>query len=261
MCMDSHMVAGGTDAAGLSRLDWGLLSAFLTVARAGRLTLAARQLGVDHSTLSRRMATLEKSLQARLFDRTAAGYALTPQGDRLLAHAQEMENVALAIVGEIAGASLRVAGSIRIGAPDGFGTFFLAPVLGHLSAAHPELAVQLITLPRVFSLSRREADLAIGLARPEEGRLHARKLTDYELGLYASAAYLDASPALRDRQDISSHRLIGYIEDLIYTPELDYLPLIAAVPRPGLASSNLAAQFFRDPSRPRPLRSAVLHGG
>lgn len=189
------------------------------------------------------MIALEKTLQARLFDRTATGYALTAQGERLLIHAQEMEAVALGIVGEIAGASLRVAGSVRIGAPDGFGTFFLAPLLAGLAEAHPQLAVQLITLPRVFSLSKREADLAIGLARPDEGRLHARKLTDYELGLYASPAYLRGHGTPASRTDLARHRLIGYIDDLIYAPELDYLPLIAPGLRPGFASSTLAAQF------------------
>jgi DNA-binding transcriptional LysR family regulator len=227
----------------MTPLDWDALRSFLAVARAGRLTVAARQLDIDHSTLSRRMTALEKVLQARLFDRGATGYALTAQGEKLLAHAQEMESVALGIVGEIAGASRRIAGTVRVGAPDGFGTFFLAEVLGRLSGLHPELAVQLITMPRVFSLSKREADLAIGLARPTEGRLHARKLTDYELGLYASAGYLREAGVPAGVAELHRHRLIGYIDDLIYTPELNYLPLIAPDLRPGLTSANLAAQF------------------
>jgi DNA-binding transcriptional LysR family regulator len=227
----------------MTALDWDALRSFLAVARAGRLTVAARQLEIDHSTLSRRMTALEKVLQARLFDRGATGYALTAQGERLLAHAQEMESIALGVVGEIAGASRRIAGTVRVGAPDGFGTFFLAAALGRLSGEHPELAVQLITMPRVFSLSKREADLAIGLARPTEGRLRARKLTDYELGLYASHDYLRQAGAPAGRAELHRHRLIGYIDDQIYAPELNYLPLIAPDLRPGLTSANLAAQF------------------
>lgn len=224
-------------------LEWSSLQSFLAVARAGRLTLAALQLGINHSTLSRRIVALEAALQARLFDRAATGYALTAQGERLLEHAQEMESTAFAIVSEIAGASRRIAGSVRVGAPDGFGTFFLADILGRLSADHPQLAIQLVTLPRVFNLTRREADIAISLARPDHGRLHARKLTDYELGLYGSQAYLSCNLAPQHGRDLGRHRLIGYIDELIYARELDYLPLIADDLHPGLTSSNLATQL------------------
>jgi len=222
--------------------DWGLLKSFLAVARAGRLTLAARRLGVDHSTLSRRIVALEKSLQARLFDRAATGYALTTAGEQLLRRAEQVESEMLRIHTELGGASLRVAGRVRIGAPEGFGTVFLAPLLGRLCALHPDLDIELVTTPRIFSLSRREADLAIGLARPEEGRLLAHKLTDYELGLYASSTYLDtkAAPTL---STLNEHRFIGYISDLIYARELDYLPLIGANLHPSFTSSNLLAQL------------------
>ncbi len=154
---------------------------------------------------------------------------------------------------ELGGASLRVAGTVRIGAPEGFGTVFLAPLLVRLCALHPDLDIELVTLPRIFSLSRREADLAIGLARPTEGRLVAHKLTDYELGLYASNFYIDSHASLRTSGQapnsamslatLSSHRFVGYISDLIYARELDYLSLISPLVHPGLASSNLLAQL------------------
>jgi len=233
--------------------EWSLLKSFLAVARAGRLTVAARRLGLDHSTLSRRIVTLETSLQARLFDRAATGYTLTPAGEHLLGHAQDVESVMLRINTELGGASLRVAGTVRIGAPEGFGTFFLAPLLGHLCARHPHLDIELVTLPRIFSLSRREADLAIGLARPEEGRLLAHKLTDYELGLYASFPYCDSHAVMGPSSQTSgapitlatlnAHRFVGYISDLIYARELDYLPLISPHVHPSFASSNLLAQL------------------
>ena len=226
-----------------AELEWGMLQSFLAVVRAGRLTLAARRLGLDHSTLSRRIVALERSLQTQLFNRSATGYVLTEAGERLMRHAQEIETVALRIHTELSGSNLRVSGTVRIGAPDGFGTFFLAPVLGDLCALHQGMDVQLVALPRVFSLSKREADLAIGLVRPEDGRLHTRKLTDYELGLYASADYLDAHPAPSDMSALTMHRLIGYISDLIYARELDYLPLLSGNLHPGFTSSNLVAQF------------------
>ncbi len=223
--------------------DWDALKSFLAVARSGRLTVAARALGVDHSTLSRRIAGLEEGLGVRLFDRHPSGYTLTSRGARLLASAEAMERAALGVAREVEEESQTVSGTVRIGAPDGFGTTFLAPRLGTLQERHPNLNIQLITRPRQFSLSQREADIAIGLARPAKGRLKARKLTDYELGLYAARAYLERHGEPSSPDDIPLHPLIGYIDEMIYAPELDYIPLIAAGLRPRLASSNLLAQY------------------
>jgi DNA-binding transcriptional LysR family regulator len=100
-----------------------------------------------------------------------------------------------------------------------------------------------VTMPRLFNLTKREADLAIGLARPEEGRLHARKLTDYELGLYGSTEYLNRCGEPRDREVLREHTLVGYIPEMIYAEELDYIPLISKDVGPSITSSNLIAQF------------------
>lgn len=234
MCINPNMVP---------QFDWNALHSFLAVVRCGRLTAAAKQLGVDHSTLSRRIMDLERTLQVRLFDRQPSGYTLTPQGEALLNSAEAMEATALEVLANVAGSSLKIAGTVRIGAPDGFGTSFLAPRLGKLNLLHPELQIQLVTLPRVFSLSKREADIAIGLALPAEGRLHARKLTDYELGLYGARAYFAQNEPILKISDLGRHRFIGYIEDLIYAPELNYLPLISREIRPSLTCSSLFAQL------------------
>jgi|SRR6516165_4178906 DNA-binding transcriptional LysR family regulator len=223
--------------------DWNSLQSFLAVVRCGRLTVAAKKIGVDHSTLSRRILQLEETLQVRLFDRLPSGYTLTPQGEALLDSAQAMETTALGILGSVAGSSLRIAGTVRIGAPDGFGTSFLAPRLGRLGHMYPDLNIQLVTLPRIFSLSKREADIAIGLAPPAEGRLHVRKLTDYELGLYGARDYCAQHELITSVTDLKHHRFIGYIEDMIYTPELDYLPLVSREAQPFFTSSNLIVQL------------------
>lgn len=222
--------------------DWDGLKSFLAVARAGRLTAAARVLGIDHSTLNRRINSLEKALAAKLFDRRTSGYTLTSQGARLLTSAEAMERAALMAVREVGDATRTVAGTVRIGTPDGFGAAFLAPRLGRLGDAHPELQIQVIPRERLFSLSQREADIAIGLARPKSGRVRARKLTDYELGLYASAEYMTRRGAVGDLHDLAAHRFIGYIDEMIYAPELDYLTQVGEAIRPMLMSSNLIAQ-------------------
>lgn len=225
------------------QFEWSALQSFLVVARCGRLTIAAQQLGIDHSTLSRRMTSLEKSLQVQLFDRRPSGYTLTPQGERLLESAQSMEATALGILDQVGGASRKIAGTVRVGTPDGFGTSFLAPRLFKLAQQHPDLNIQLVPLPRVFSLSKREADIAVSLTPPSQGRLHTRKLTDYELGLYAASSYLAKHPPICSIADLKQHRFIGYIEDLIYTPELDYLPLVSRDIHPFFSSSSLFIQY------------------
>lgn len=223
--------------------DWDGLKSFLAVARTGRLTAAAQKLGVDHSTLNRRINGLEKALAAKLFDRRPNGYALTSQGARLMASAEAMESAAISALREVGNETRAVAGTVRIGTPDGFGTTFLAPRLGKLADAHPDLAIQLVTQPRLFSLSQREADIAIGLARPNKGRLKARKLTDYELGLYAAEDYLARHGEPADKAQLKSHRFIGYIDEMVYAPELDYVNLVGDGLRPALATSHLMAQF------------------
>lgn len=227
----------------MERFDWDDLRFFLAVARSGRLTAAARRLGADHATVSRRVTSLEESLKAKLFERRPQGYTLTPHGERLLAKAESMETEALAIQSDIGGADLALAGTVRIGAPDGFGSTFLAPRLAKLAAAYPGLELQLIAMPRLLSLSKREADVAITLAPPKEGKVVARKLCDYRLGLYASQDYLGAMPKITGPDDLFAHRIVGYIDDLIFTPELDYLDEVAKGLRAQIQSSSVLAQM------------------
>ncbi len=227
----------------MSRFDWDDLRFFLAVARAGRLTVAARRLGADHATVSRRITALETALKAKLFERRPQGYALTEQGERLLSKAEAMETEALAASSEIGGADLALSGAVRIGAPDGFGTTFLAPRLAKLAQAYPELEIQLIAMPRLLSLSKREADIAITLNPPKEGKIVARKLVDYRLGLFAAPSYLETAPPVTKPEDLFEHRIIGYIDDLIFSPELDYLDEVVKGLRAHVQSSNVVAQM------------------
>lgn len=229
--------------ANVERFDWDDLRFFLGVARSGRLTSAARRLGADHATVSRRISSLETALKSKLFERRPQGYTLTPQGERLLARAESMETSALAIQSEIGGADMAVSGIVRIGAPDGFGTLFLAPRLAALTGSLPGLEVQLVAMPRLLSLSKREADIAITLAPPKEGKIVARKLIDYHLGLYAAPGYLASAAPVAAADDLHAHDIIGYIDDLIFTPELDYLDEVARGLRARTQSSNIVAQM------------------
>ena len=223
-------------------MNWDDVRIFLAVARAGQILGAARRLELNHATVSRRIAALERALGAKLFRRLTTGSELTGEGERFLAVAERMEADMIAARAEIAGESDEIAGVVRIGAPDGFGVAFLAPRLGVLTERHPGLSIQLVPVPRSFSLSRREADIAITVERPTEGRLVAGKLVDYTLSLYASRDYLERHGAPRSVADLKRHRLIGYVPDLLISLSLDYGPEIMADWQANFAVSSALGQ-------------------
>lgn len=222
-------------------MDWDDLRVFLAVARAESLSGAGRGLKIDPATVGRRVARLEDAMGARLFVKGPQGYALTEEGTRLLTHAiraeAAMEGAAEALTGPEG-----LTGQIRIGAPDGCANYLLPQVLARICDANPGLEVQIVALPRVFNLSKREADMAIAVSRPEAGRLTVQKLSDYRLHLAASRAYLAAHEPIRGPGDLKAHRFVGYIPDMIFDKELDYLSAIgvAAVP---LASNSVSVQL------------------
>lgn len=203
-------------------MNWDDARIFLAVARAGQILGAARRLDLNHATVSRRIAALEAALGAKLFRRHTAGSELTAAGERFLGIAERMEADMIAARADLAGEGEAVEGTVRVGAPDGFGVAYLAARLGTLTAEHPGLSVQLVPVPRSFSLSRREADIAITVDRPDEGRLVAVKLVDYSLGLYASRSYAQRHGLPASAADLPRHSLIGYVPDLVASPSLDY---------------------------------------
>jgi DNA-binding transcriptional LysR family regulator len=224
-------------------LDWDDLRLFLAVARADSLSRAGRMLRLDPATLGRRIARLESELAARLFLKSPQGYALTDEGQRLLVHAlraeQAMEGAREELAGGDAGA---ISGQIRLGAPDGCANYLLPQVLTQVCNANPGLEVQIVALPRVFNLSRREADMAIGVSRPEAGRLTVQKLADYRLHLAASGGYLENAPPLTGAGDLKAHRVVGYIPDMIFDKELDYLTGLGVGTVP-MASNSVSVQL------------------
>jgi DNA-binding transcriptional LysR family regulator len=233
-CKDSYTVAD---------FDWNDLRSFLAVARTGRLTVAALQLGIDHSTLSRRITALEKALATRLFDRQPTGYGLTRSGEQLMVEAEAIESLTLRITATVAEANAGVTGPVRIATPEGLGTYFLAGHLKHLAARYPGLRIELLANPAMVSLTKREADIAVTMSRPQQGRLRARRLLEYELGLYGSAAYLAdlGEPATLDA--VAGHRLIGYVPGLLPTPSHDYLKELFGTRPVDIAISNIVTQL------------------
>ena len=223
-------------------MDWNDLKYFLAVAREGQMLGAAGRLGVSQARLSRHIASLEDAVGARLFDRTTRGSTLTKDGEALFTTAEKIETEVLAGVAGLKGRD-DVAGVVRIGAPDGFGSAFLAPRLGQFRTVYPDLRIQLVPVPRSFSLSEREADIAIMVGRPDKGRLRVRKLVDYSLGLYAARSYLERRGHPEGLDDLKSHSLIGYVDDLVYTPELNYAQEFARDWRSDIEISTAIGQL------------------
>ncbi|MEQ9386557.1 LysR family transcriptional regulator [Marinovum algicola] len=200
------------------------------------------RLGVSQALLSRHLGALEEAVGARLLDRTTRGSTLTEDGAALFATAEQVEVEMLAGLSRIGGRD-DVAGTVRIGAPDGFGSAFLAPRLGRFRAAYPDLRLQLVPVPRSFSLSEREADIAIMVGRPVKGRLRVRKLAEYTLGLYAARGYLESQGQPGQLSDLKSHTLVGYVDDLIYTSELNYTAEFLRDWQSDIAISTAIGQF------------------
>ena len=223
-------------------LEWDDLRVFLAVARGESLSAAGKVLKLDPATVGRRVARLEENLAGRLFAKSPQGYALTGEGHRLLDHAVQAEQAVTAAVGALRGGAEGITGQIRIGAPDGCANYLLPQVLARICDDNPGLEVQIVALPRVFNLSKREADMAIAVSRPMAGRLIVQKVTDYRLHLAASRAYLAGHAPIGSVADLAGHRAIGYIPDMIFDKELDYLAEIGVDTVP-LTSNSVSVQF------------------
>jgi DNA-binding transcriptional LysR family regulator len=223
-------------------MDWDNLRFFLELSRTGKLTAAARRLAVDHTTVARRIQALEKNLGAQLFSRNAAGYAVTEAGRRLLPQAEAMESAFSAIEQQRTEQKETLSGHVRIGATEGYGSVMLAGQLSELVRRHPNLGIDLLAVPRNVLLSRREADIVITLERLQRGPYIITKLSDYVLRLYAAPSYLAQQAPILSREDLREHRFVSYIDDLLYSKELQYLDEMGKTRQVALRSTSIIAQ-------------------
>lgn len=223
-------------------MNWDDLRVFLATARAESLTAARGSLRMDPATIARRVARLEQAAGTALFLKSPQGYRLTEAGLRLLSHAEEAEAALSRGIGALTGSAEQLSGTIRIGAPDGCATYLLPQVCARIAEQHPDLDLQILALPRIVNLSRREADLAITVSRPKTDRLEGERLSDYKLSLAASRTWLAENGAPASLSDIKGMRVIGYIPDMIFDAELDYLSSLG-VARVALASTSVSVQL------------------
>jgi DNA-binding transcriptional LysR family regulator len=168
-------------------MEWSDLKIFLAIARAGTLGAAARSLGQSQPTMGRRLRALETAVGHRLFQRTADGFVMTDEGNAVLEHAERIEEEALAFQRRLTGSDAQLEGMLRLSSSDWFGTYMLAPALAEFSERHPKVCVELLSDGRLYSLPRREADIAFRIKPFEEPEVVSRRLLTISYALYARA--------------------------------------------------------------------------
>lgn len=222
--------------------DWNDYQAFIVVAQTGQIARAAKKLHVDATTVGRRIRRLETQVGCTLFEQTREGQSLTEEGEKLFASIEVMATAVESAQPQSQGGR-SISGTLRISVSEGFGSWFLTRHVPAFVERHPDLRLDIVASSGFLSPSKREADIAVVLSRPKAGHVIAQKLASYKLGLYASHAYINqhGNPTVLSELG-SEHHLIGYIPDLLYAPELNYLDDLVAGLKPDIRSSSIIAQ-------------------
>ncbi|MGO6780385.1 LysR family transcriptional regulator [Rhizobium ruizarguesonis] len=218
-----------------TKIDWDDLRHFLALAQSGTLLGAAKQLGVEHATISRRVSSLETSLGRKLVDRRGRRIMLTSDGAQVARHAALVaaQTAAIEQLGRSSATELR--GHVRISAPPALSSVLLAKPIAAVRRSHPGVEVTLVGEKRLASLNRREADIAVRMSRPEDGDYAIVKLGETSFHLYASKTYLETvSPP--------DWTFIGYDETMNASPQQLRLIELAAGRPIAVRSSVLEFQ-------------------
>ena len=224
----------------MQNLDWNLLRDFLAVAREGSLNRAAATLGVNASTIGRRIEALEAHVGWPLFARSRSGYTLTDEGRDLLDQAEALEGAALALERRVASGG-GVRGRVRLATAENLANFLVIPALGALRRAHPELVLEVVTDVRSANLDRHDADLALRLVRPTRGSLTVRRLGRQRYALYGSARLL--------REGVPPSGRLGEADFIVWSDayaDLDaarWTERALAGRAPALVTTSLYAQY------------------
>ena len=223
-------------------MNWDDLKIFLALARRTKLSEAAIDVKLDVTTISRRIKRLEDCVGLTLFERLRHGHILTAHGDKLFAEAEQIEHRFEQINASTRSSPNSPSGTIRVSVAEGFGAELLAPILGKFKSIYPEIEIDLVSGSGFLSLSKREADVAIGLARSKSKHISSELLRSYRLHLYAHQAYIASQGPILKTDDLIDHTLIDYVDDLIYSDELRYFENHLRKHRPTIRSTSIIAQ-------------------
>ncbi|HEX7909041.1 MAG TPA: LysR family transcriptional regulator [Paraburkholderia sp.] len=229
---------------GREAINWDNMRYFLAVARSQSASAAAKRLDVDHTTVARRIRELEASLGTVLFEKSrSGGFTLTTEGQRLRSYADAMETTLQSASEQFDGGAHTLSGHVRIGSTEGFGSFFLAPQLAYFSEMHPDISIDLLPVPHFVNLSKREADIAILLERPERGQYIHTRLCEYQLRLYGTSTYFKKHALIQKISDIRGHTFLNYVTDLVFSPELLYLDRTVPNAKASFCTTSIVAQY------------------
>lgn len=193
------------------------LIVLLAVAREGRYTGAAARLGLNHTTVARRIDSLEQALGGRVLARGAAGWVLTPLGEHALATAEEIEQA----MRRLSPDAPALGGVVRLSATDGFSGFIAAPAMAELRTRHPDVSLEIVAATRRAAQQRVGVDLEVVVGRPHVQRAEAIHLGDYVLGLYASRGFLARAGVPASVDDLAGRPLVYFIESMLQVDALD----------------------------------------
>jgi DNA-binding transcriptional LysR family regulator len=221
-------------------MDWDDLRSFLAIARNRSLSGAARELGLQQSTMSRRLEAMEARAGARLLQKTPRGYELTPLGEAVLGNAERMEAEAIAVERVVQGRDVALSGVVRLTTVEVIANLVLPRAIAALHAQYPGISVDVLSESRSLSLSKREADLAIRMTRFEGNELVSRRMATSGTALYASSDYLARHGVPPEGTD---HAIIAVLEDQAYMPEAVWLRDVMAGARVAVRTNSRDAQL------------------
>jgi DNA-binding transcriptional LysR family regulator len=214
------------------------LLVLLAVGRSGRYNTAAEELGLNHTTISRRIAALEESIGGRLLARVGGGWELTDLGRGALSAAEAVETAVRSLaVGQ--GGARTLEGVVRISATDGFSAYLAAPAAAHVQRRHPKVAVEIVAATRRATQQRSGLDVEVVVGEPKVHRAKAIRLGDYCLGLYGSHDYLAEHGSPTRIAELGRHPLVYFIDSMLQVDDLDIATSFAPAMRESVTSTNV----------------------
>ncbi|MET9026893.1 LysR family transcriptional regulator [Nocardia sp. NPDC004168] len=214
------------------------LLVLLAVGRSGRFVTAADELGINHTTISRRIAALEHTLGGRVLTRVTGGWELTDLGREALAAAEAVESAVKSLAADADGNRV-LEGVVRLSATDGFSAYIAAPAAAEVQRRHPKISVEIVAITRRASQQRSGLDLEIVVGEPQVHRATATHLADYCLGLYGSREYLYENGAPATIDDLSRYPLVYFIDSMLQVDDLDLASSFVPAMRESVTSTNV----------------------
>lgn len=201
-------------AAIMQQINWDNLRYVLMVASKGSIAAAARELEVNRTTVLRRINAFQDNLNCRIFERGEAGYVLTPEAEKMISAAREVENTLFNMQRQLAGRELKLEGQLRVTTTDTFMVALLGPHLANFHRKHPYIIVEILSTNNILDLNRRDADIAIRPTRTPDAHLVGKRLSDVEFGVYASRGFLQTHEVV----DVYRQSWVGFDDSMRPTP-------------------------------------------